>query len=174
MTRNFTDKLSNTVYSLRLAIRRRRQIVIAALITGLVAAYAAWNFAAIAWNRPLAPEMIDSEAVTSAPEPSPALKPSQSGEQVEVSVVTLRPQGFDPKEITRTEGRLILVVNDRTGLDEVSLNIDRQGGSRLRNIQVERKRKTWGDIIELTPGEYLITEAGHPDWTCRITVTSKQ
>src|SRR5258707_9850968 len=38
--------------------------------------------------------------------------------QIEVELITVRPTGFEPKEITRPPGRFLLGVDNKSGLDE--------------------------------------------------------
>lgn len=106
------------------------------------------------------------------PSPSSSTTPGTS-QALEGALVTLRPQGFEPSSITRPEGRFVLAINNRSGLREISVNLDRESGPRLRNIQMARAKRLWGEGIELPPGRYVLTEASHPKWICNITVTPK-
>lgn len=109
-------------------------------------------------------------SLPSSPSPSITARPSQTLEGV---LVTLRPQGFEPSAITRPEGRFVLAINNRSGLREISVTLDREFGPRLRTIPMARKRRLFGEGIELPPGRYVLTEASHPKWVCNITVTPR-
>jgi hypothetical protein len=85
--------------------------------------------------------------------------------------VTIRPTGFDPAALTLRGGRFILAVDNRSGLEEVALAVTSESGPRVHEARVHRNRLDWRQQINLPPGHYTLTEADHPEWVCRITVT---
>lgn len=128
------------------------------------AAFAISAAGARAWLMP-AP---DARPATSAQGDAPgdAGKP-----RVESEVITLTPTGFSPSEITRPRGRFLVVLDDRSGLDEVTFILGRANGDRVREARRTKAELIWRQLEDLPPGEYLLTEAGHPEWVCRITIT---
>lgn len=86
-------------------------------------------------------------------------------------MITLSRGGFQPKEITRPQGRFFLVVGNQGELQEVNLRLDRVAGGRLHEAKVSREEFGWTELLNLTPGRYQLSEAGHPDWVCNITIT---
>lgn len=94
-------------------------------------------------------------------------------ERVETELVTIRPTGFEPAEISRVQGRFLLAVDNRAGLEEVTLRLDRVAGNRLRDVKVPRRKLDWREFVDLTPGRYVLSEAAHPEWNCTITITPK-
>ncbi len=92
---------------------------------------------------------------------------------MEVELVTVRPHGFVPAEITRPRGRFLLAVNDRSGLEEVDVRLFREAGGVEREVKVNRKKPDWRELVNLPPGRYVLTEAAHPEWGCRITITPR-
>jgi hypothetical protein len=94
-------------------------------------------------------------------------------EKFEIEVITIRPAGFEPQEITRPRGLFGIAVENRTGLPEVLLRLDREGGERVQEAQVTRQKLNWKQGLDLPPGQYVLTEANNPDWVCRITITDK-
>lgn len=101
------------------------------------------------------------------------LGPDQKPTRVETELVTIQPQGFEPKQITRPVGRFNLLVDNRSGLEDVSLQIDVETGPRLRSVHVNRSQLDWNDVFDLPPGNYTLTEANHSDWVCRITINTR-
>jgi hypothetical protein len=93
--------------------------------------------------------------------------------RIETELVTIRPHGFEPQEITRPADPFFLAVENRSGLEEVTLRLDLMGGSRLKEVNVPRKKLDWRDAFDLPPGSYVLTEANHPEWVCNITITAK-
>lgn len=116
-----------------------------------------------------------AKSLAAIPSPSaPPAAPSQSQAQLSDGIVlTLRPQGFEPSAVTRPAGRMVLVINNRSGLRAVSLNLDQEAGARLRTVSMARARRLWGEAVELAPGNYVLTEASHPSWVCNLTVTKR-
>lgn len=95
-------------------------------------------------------------------------------QRLEWEHVTVGPAGFEPSEIRRPAGRFLLAVNDRSGLGDISLRLDALRGARLHEVRLSRDaraRREWRQVLSLAPGTYVLTEAGRPDWACRITIT---
>ena len=113
---------------------------------------------------------VVSPTTPSSTEASSSAAPLSSQEdQIGAEIITIRPHGFEPKEIKCPKGRILLVVDNRSGLDEVSLRLNRVAGGSLRAIRVPREILDWSDVVDLPPGNYVLTEAGHPNWICNIT-----
>lgn len=92
--------------------------------------------------------------------------------QAEMLPVMLRAGGFVPGEISRPAGEYVLSVNDQSGTQGLRLRLERENGERMHEARVSRSKPFWRQLLRLTPGTYLITEANHPEWVCRITVTT--
>ncbi len=93
--------------------------------------------------------------------------------QVESEIITIRATGFEPSEIRRPKGEFYLAVDNLSGMSEVNLRLDRENGAgRLHEVRVPRQKRDWRQSVDLPPGTYLLTEADHPDWVCRIIITS--
>lgn len=91
--------------------------------------------------------------------------------QVESELITITPAGFEPAVLTRPKGPFFLFVDNRSGLNSVSLRLDRVAGNRLHEVHVPREQLDWAEIFDLNPGEYVLSEADHPAWSCKITIT---
>jgi hypothetical protein len=115
-------------------------------------------------------------AVTSTEAAQPTestVLPSDDPERTDVEIITLLPTGFEPKEINRPKGQFLLVVHDRSGADDVNFRLNREAGNRLHDVRVEEGMLSWRTPLDLHPGAYVLTEAGHPEWSCRINVTAR-
>ena len=88
-------------------------------------------------------------------------------------LITITPGGFDVGQITSPAVPFFLLVENRSGLDEVSLLLDRVAGARLRQVTVEQEQLDWSDLLDLSPGEYVLSEGSHPNWICHVTISSK-
>jgi len=92
-----------------------------------------------------------------------------SSEPAEVELITLRPAGFEPTEISRPKGPLVLFVEDRSGKENSSLELKRMSGERLRAIGLQRKKSEWNEVVDLPPGTYVLQD-GDSEWRCQITI----
>ena len=97
--------------------------------------------------------------------------PQQRRADIEAELITIAPHGFEPTELTRPRGRFVLMIENRSGLEAVTLRLTREGGPRIREKRVPREEPDWSEVIDLEPGRYLLSEANHPDWVCLITIT---
>jgi hypothetical protein len=90
--------------------------------------------------------------------------------QLEVELVTLRPAGFEPAEITRPKGPFVLFIDDRSGTESSSLVLKRMNNERLRAIILGRKKSDWHDVLDFAPGTYLLQDAANSELRCQITI----
>jgi len=123
----------------------------------------------------LAPAGMGSAAapreVSFAPVGTGAVRSALQTGRPEVEIITLTDSGFDPAQITRHAGRILLAVNNKTSLDQLILRLSQEGGRPLQEARLIRGGRNWRQTVDLAPGTYMLGEAGHPDWVCRITVT---
>ncbi len=98
-------------------------------------------------------------------------KPSSQG-NLEVELLVLRPDGFQPREIRRPPGRFLLALQNHSTADELSLTLAPEGGNPLRQVRFEKQQSKLREFIELSPGRYVLSETNHPEWTCSIEITS--
>jgi hypothetical protein len=90
---------------------------------------------------------------------------------IQGEVLTLTSHGFEPNTLIRPHGQFVLIVQNRSLVESIDLALDRVAGARLRDVPVPRNKYDWNDLFDLTPGQYTLTEAGHPKWSCDITIT---
>lgn len=91
-------------------------------------------------------------------------------DNLEIELITLRPEGFEPSQITRPKGPFVLLVDDRSGKEGSSLRLQRVKGEHLREININRKKSEWYDLVNLPPGDYVLSDAESPDRRCQITL----
>jgi hypothetical protein len=87
-------------------------------------------------------------------------------------MITLRPAGFEPAELTHRAGLILLAVDNRSWQKEVLLRLDREAGGRLHEEQLADGKLNLRMPLDLSPGRYVLTEANHPGWSCRIVITA--
>jgi hypothetical protein len=101
--------------------------------------------------------------------PSPTQKQKLDG----VISLTLMRYGFEPAEITEPAGHHLITVLNRSGLRVMALHLDRVGGNRLHDVRVPMEKSSWRQEVDLTPGEYELSEASDPGSVCKIVVTAR-
>lgn len=143
----------------------RLPLLVSAVIAASVTAIGVWG-----WLTP--PTNAEASITKPGAEAAIALPPQDGAgrERVAAEVIRLTPNGFEPSEVTRPKGRFILHVENSTMLTDISLALSRKAGGRERESRLVKKRK-WVEMIDLPPGQYLLTEASHPSWTCQINIT---
>jgi len=99
-----------------------------------------------------------------------AISPEQSGSGQELLglVIAIRPNGFSPSEFEITDGRYVVLVQNRSGLRELTFQLDREGGERLHQVRAQRSK--WSKEFDLHPGTYVLSVVDHPEWQCLIKV----
>lgn len=128
-----------------------------------------------AWIWPAPVSKIEPRALESKTEVTSTSLPQgiTAKESIEAEVITIRPAGFEPTEITRPKGRFLLAINNRSRLEQVALHLFTESGGREREMRVQRNKPDWRRIVDLQPGRYALREANHPDWVCHITITNR-
>ena len=96
--------------------------------------------------------------------------PQANTTPTEVELVTLRAAGFEPSEIVRPKGAFVLFVDDRSGKENSSLVLQRVNGERVRSANLQRKKSEWNDVVDLSPGNYVLQDADNPELRCQITI----
>lgn len=141
------------------------------LLTGSLVIIGVIAITASAWrDSSTKSEMMTAKTTT--PQPTLPSEPlSVSTNQLQLERVTITPTGFNPEAITRPAGQVIVAVDNRTGLEEIRLRLEREGGQRLVDVSVNRKKLDWRKRIDLAAGRYRLTEVNHPEWLCQITIT---
>lgn len=92
---------------------------------------------------------------------------------VQAELITITPTGFEPAELTRPQGRFLLAIDNQSGLDEVQFYFEREAGGRV-NVPLSRRGKlAWREVIDLTPGTYILRATNDENWRCRIRITAQ-
>lgn len=158
----------------------RRNGLIATSVA-VAAAIVLVGFATLAYNKPFTPI-----ATRTAPEPAAstrkntragALAVQTDTPAVEVEVVVLTPDGFQPIQINRPVGPFILQVDNRTGIEEIEVTIQGRtlnGPHRgiIDSATIGGGQIDWNNEYDLAPDKYVLGVTGHPDWVCPMTIVN--
>ena len=86
-------------------------------------------------------------------------------------VIAIRPSGFSPDQIEVTQGRYIVIVQNRSGIRDLTFRLERENGDRLHEVRPQELR--WKKTFDLSPGRYLLSVVARPSWRCVLTVTAR-
>ena len=101
---------------------------------------------------------------------------SAPAERIEVVRITVRTTGFEPKEIQYPNRPFLLAVDNQSGLEKLTLEMYREVGNdrnKIQELKLSLRSLRKREITNLNPGSYVLKEANHADWICRITITPK-
>jgi hypothetical protein len=96
------------------------------------------------------------------------------GQRVEAVLITVRPNGFEPAQLALPNRPFLLAVDNYSGLDGVELKLEREDDRArgvLRAFSLNRGKLRGRALTHLPPGQYVLTDANHPEWACRINVS---
>jgi hypothetical protein len=98
--------------------------------------------------------------------------PQSPKARVEAELIQVIRGGFYPGSITRHAGRFLLIVLNTTDTPGLTLRLDRQDGSHIREVLMKDNYRDWSEAFDLAPGTYTLTEANHSSWHCLITISA--
>jgi hypothetical protein len=93
--------------------------------------------------------------------------------RIETELITVYPHGFEPGRIERRAGPCFLAIDNKSGIKELTIRLDRVGGGRLKEAKTKKDKYRLREILDLTPGQYLLTEQDRPTWKCEIVITAR-
>lgn len=143
-------------------LRQLSGFALAISLAGCVLVFASWSLA----------DNSDSETAESANSHKTVATLEQQHSLVESEIITATRRGFEPATITRPKDKFILMVDNRSG-SELSFRLSRETGESLHEIKSSREEPDWNELIDLSPGRYVLSERDHPDWTCSIIITAR-
>lgn len=115
---------------------------------------------------------IRLKAAKRSAKPEVAGGPTAANENVEAELITILPGGFEPRELVRPAGSFVLMFDNQSGLQPLDLRLERTGMPRVTELRLRRKTDST-TILNLPHGEYQVTEANHPEWSLKLTLTRR-
>jgi hypothetical protein len=151
--------------------KQRTRVRLVIVVSGLMIC-AALGLAVRAYTRPPTTSALPgNDAKEPAVMESALPHTAHTPEDLEVENFILTRFGFEPEQITRSKEDFLLSVENRSGVGDVELHLHKLAGNRVHQKLVPKERPDWQELFSLPPGEYVLTEASHPDWQCHITIT---
>jgi hypothetical protein len=143
------------------------------LVTSFFISGAAFTYVVRAYHRLSKPELVETAAQPSAAESTAPSGNQASSARLSVLHITVRPWGFEPSEITLPKGEFALRVDNRSGLDDLNIRLLRETGQVQSDRELYNRKPERVSYYKLIPGRYLLSNAGHADWSCQITITAQ-
>jgi hypothetical protein len=87
----------------------------------------------------------------------------------EAFLITITPDHIQPAQLTSSEGFFIIAIENRSGLENLSLRMTSKEGL-IHQTDMPLLKTMWTGEFHLSKGTYELRESSHPDWVCTITV----
>lgn len=84
--------------------------------------------------------------------------------------ITVSSQGLTPTTATVKAGTTLLTVTNQRTQERVTLRISNQSGELVREIALPDKATVWKTELDLSVGQYVITDTSNAAWSCQLTV----
>ena len=102
----------------------------------------------------------------------------QAGTRVRTLELFLQRYGFAAKTVHVPPGPLRIVVNNRTGMQQMRVRLEdanaKPGAAAIKDQVVSLStRVAWSYEVNLQPGEYVLQETTQGLWKCRLIVAAK-
>ena len=85
-------------------------------------------------------------------------------------IIAVYPTGFRPPELDVVAGRYLVVVQNRSGIRDLTYRLDTMTGLKLQEITSQKLQ--WKTEFDLLPGTYVLSVGDHPTWRSVIRVKS--
>jgi len=100
------------------------------------------------------------------------LRSLAESQDIKVELITVRPTGFEPSQITRAAGKFVIGLADRTGLPGLQFFLLNQNDETVHEFSSGPGKVNVREMVDLPAGQYSHREAAH-SWTCTITITAQ-
>ena len=94
-------------------------------------------------------------------------------EQVQSESIIYSGQGFYPTSIRRPAGKVVLFINNRSAVAAPVFEIARENEGTLKRSPGRAGRNSVAQLLDLTPGTYVLKDSTHAGSSCTIVVTAK-
>ncbi len=123
------------------------------------------SLTALAWTR------LSTTTITRQPSSAALDMGKAKRSSIATVIPTLTRFGFEPAEFNIPAGRCLLAVRNNSELEGIDLELTRQSGQKLVSGRYNNGKKNWDRVLDLVPGEYVLSVSGHPEWGCKIIVS---
>ena len=99
--------------------------------------------------------------------------PALPSTRIEVETFTLRPNGFEAARITRPKGLFLLAVDNRSRVPDLVFELSDVVGNQPAGKRMRGRELRWRQLVDLPPGDYVLTVARHPQWRAQLRITPR-
>lgn len=93
--------------------------------------------------------------------------------EIEVERIAVTTNGFEPSEIQRPAGKFLLAIDNRAKPAEFSFELYRLSGQKLNLSPIRQGQRRQQQILDLEPGNYVLSETHHPNWGCQFVISAR-
>jgi hypothetical protein len=84
--------------------------------------------------------------------------------------ITVSSQGMTPATATVVAGIVHLLVKNTSSVETLRLRVVRENGELVKEMTAPNGSDEWAIELELSAGQYTISEASNTAWSCHLTV----
>ena len=97
-------------------------------------------------------------------------KAASTDDEPQVLSFQVTPNGFEPSEVIVSHGKVLILLQNRTGRRDLTFRLTRENEGRVGNS--DPQKRDWKAHVRLNPGTYILDEASNPEWKSVIRVTN--
>lgn len=105
---------------------------------------------------------------SSASQETHSQNPQTDATDTKVLLIAVQTYGFEPTELDVEEGRYLLVIQNRSGLNDLVVTLEGENGKKI--FQENAQQRRWRKRFDLKQGSYRLTAENNPEWSCVIRV----
>jgi len=83
--------------------------------------------------------------------------------------ITVSSQGMTPTSATVGAGIVHLLVKNTSSVETLHLKVTREDGELVKEMNAPNGSDEWAIELELSAGQYTISEASNTAWSCHLT-----
>ncbi len=117
------------------------------------------------------PDLATTASAKNETKTPQSTRPFAPAEQISAELITITPRGFEPNQITRPVGRVLLVLVNKSEFPMMTLRLERENGPVLRTVELPRNRRRLSIPITLPAGRYRVVDISRPRMVCNIEIT---
>lgn len=166
----FSDALKVTAHRRRLAVAVG--LVIFLSLTALGAKHVFYDSVRASVTDDVS-EVPSSVAETVHPTPSKATTAATppNEQQMTAELLVITPRGFEPNVVRRPPGRVLLALVNDAEFPLMTLRLQREDGTPIRTVEMQRNRRYLNIPITLEAGRYRIVDLTRPDLAVNLDIT---
>jgi len=84
--------------------------------------------------------------------------------------IRILPERMEPNSISVKPGRLVIIVQNRSTAPNIKLQLDQVNGGHIKTVPMVGGQRHSLETYTLPVGDYVLSEANHREWQCKISV----